>query len=164
MKKVIITGYTAKREGVILETNIPARLKPNRMPSKETFVSWDKVGKLLFEDYTELESVASRDSIRNNTSLKEEVEKQYCMPDEVNTKEEHEQYLKDIGYDKYIQELKDFKEKYEGKFILPKAPFEILEMFINHVGEKDFDMMVSDGETLSAEFDSWLRSVCAIAV
>jgi len=53
MQKVIITGYTAQKEGVILETNIPARLKPNRMPSKETFVSWDKLGKLLFEDYTE---------------------------------------------------------------------------------------------------------------
>jgi hypothetical protein len=81
MEKVIITGYTAKKEGVILETNIPARLKPNRMLSKETFVSWDKIGKLLFEDYTDLEGVASRDSIRNNSSLKEEVEKQYCMPE-----------------------------------------------------------------------------------
>jgi len=50
MQKVIITGYTAKSEGVILETNIPARLKPNRVPSKETFVSWDKIGELLFED------------------------------------------------------------------------------------------------------------------
>ena len=62
MQKVIITGYTAKSEGVILETNIPARLKPNRMPSKVTFVSWDKIGKLLFEDYTD---VASRNSNRN---------------------------------------------------------------------------------------------------
>ena len=65
MQKVIITGYTAKSEGVILETNIPARLKPNRIPSKVTFVSWDKIGKLLFEDYTELEVVASRNSNRN---------------------------------------------------------------------------------------------------
>jgi hypothetical protein len=105
MKKVIITGYTAKSEGVILETNIPARLKPNRIPSKKTFVSWDIIGKLLFDDYTELDGVASRDSIRNNSSLQEEVEKQYCMPDEVNTREEHEQYLKDI------QGFKDFKEK-----------------------------------------------------
>lgn len=163
MQKVIITSYTAKEEGVILETNIPARLKPNRIPSKKTFVSWDKIGKVLFENYTELEDVVSNDSIRNNSSLKEEVEKQYCMPDEINSKEEHEQYLKDIGYDKYIQELKDFKEKYKGKFILPKAPFEILEMFINHVGEKDFDMMVSDGETLSEEFGSWLKLVCTVA-
>ena len=105
METLIITGFTAKSEGVILETNIPARLKPNRMPSKETFVSWDKIGKVLFENYTELEGVASRDSIRNNSSLKEEVEKQYCMPDEVNTKEEHEQYLKDIGHEKYLKGL-----------------------------------------------------------
>lgn len=98
METVIITGFTAKSEGVILETNIPARLKPNRIPSKETFVSWDKLGNLLFENYTESTGVVSRDSIRNNSSLKEEVEKQYCMPDEVNTKEEHEKYLKDIGY------------------------------------------------------------------
>ena len=53
MKKVIITDYTAKSEGVILETNIPARLKPNGMPSKATFVTWDKIGKLLFGDYTD---------------------------------------------------------------------------------------------------------------
>jgi hypothetical protein len=67
MKKVIITGYTAKSEGVILETNIPARLKPNRMhrmPSKETFVSWDKIGKLLFEDYTDEVEVKERKELR----------------------------------------------------------------------------------------------------
>jgi hypothetical protein len=64
MEKVIITGYTAKSEGVILKTNIPARLKPNRMPSKETFVSWDKIGKLLFEDYTDEVEVAERKELR----------------------------------------------------------------------------------------------------
>jgi len=64
MQKVIITGYTAKSEGVILETNIPARLKPNRMPSKKTFVSWDKIGKLLFEDYTDEVEVAERKDLR----------------------------------------------------------------------------------------------------
>jgi hypothetical protein len=65
MQKVIITGYTAKKEGVILETNIAARLKPNRMPSKETFVSWDKIGKLLFEDYTDLDKVEELDNLRS---------------------------------------------------------------------------------------------------
>lgn len=67
MKKVIITGYTAKSEGVILETNIPARLKSNRtprLPSKETFVSWDKIGKLLFEDYTDEVEVKERKELR----------------------------------------------------------------------------------------------------
>ena len=36
-EKVCIVGFIAKNEGVFLETNIPARLKPNRMPSKTTF-------------------------------------------------------------------------------------------------------------------------------
>lgn len=65
MEKVIITGYTAKSEGVILETNIPARLKPNRMPSKETFVSWDKIGELLFKDYTDESGVLERNKLRS---------------------------------------------------------------------------------------------------
>lgn len=64
MQKVIIVGYTAKSEGVILETNIPARLKPNRMPSKETFVSWDKIGNLLFDDYTDEVEVAELNKLR----------------------------------------------------------------------------------------------------
>ena len=38
-KKVYITNFIAKNEGVVLETNIPARLKTNKMPSKTTFVS-----------------------------------------------------------------------------------------------------------------------------
>jgi hypothetical protein len=59
-EKVCIVGFIAKSEGVILETNIPARLKQNRMPSKETFVSWDKIGKLLFEDYTDEVEVKER--------------------------------------------------------------------------------------------------------
>lgn len=63
--KVIITGYTAKSEGVILETNIPARLKPDRILSKKTFVSWDKIGKLLFEDYTDVVEVAELDKLRD---------------------------------------------------------------------------------------------------
>ena len=66
MQKVIITGYTAKEEGVILETNIPARLKPNRMPSKKTFVSWDKIGELLFEDYTNKVEVSELEKLRKN--------------------------------------------------------------------------------------------------
>jgi hypothetical protein len=64
MEKVIIIGYTAKKEGVILETNIPASLKPNRMPSKETFVSWDKIGELLFKDYTDEIDVSKRIKLR----------------------------------------------------------------------------------------------------
>ena len=33
-------------------------------------------------------------------------EHDYCMPDEVETKEQHEQYLKDIGYDEWVEKQK----------------------------------------------------------
>lgn len=97
MGKVIIIGYTANSEGVVLETNIPAKLKTGNVKGKTVWVSWDKIGELLFDNYTELDGVAFRNSLRNNSSLQEEVQK-HCMPDNINTKEEHEQYLKDIGY------------------------------------------------------------------
>lgn len=99
MEKVIIIGFTAKSKGVIIETNIPAKLKTGNVKGKTVFVSWDKIGGLLFENYTDIVDVELLNSIRNNSSLKEEVEKQYCMPNNINSKEEHEQYLKDIGYD-----------------------------------------------------------------
>ena len=84
MEKVIIISYTAKSEGLILKTNIPSKLKTGNIKSKEFFVSWDKIGKLLFEDYTELDGFDNK----------------YCMPDNINSKEEHEEYLKAIGYKK----------------------------------------------------------------
>jgi hypothetical protein len=36
-----------------------------------------------------------------------------CMPDGINSKEEHEEYLKAIGYEKYIKDLEDFKQNNE---------------------------------------------------
>lgn len=66
MKKVIITGFTAKSEGVILETNIPARLKTGNTMQKETYVSWDKIGKLLFDDYTEAIEVSDLRELRGS--------------------------------------------------------------------------------------------------
>jgi len=73
MEKVIITGYTAKSEGIILETNIPAKLKTGNVKGKTVWVSWDKIGELLFEDYTELEGITLRNAIRNKTTLQKEV-------------------------------------------------------------------------------------------
>lgn len=65
-KEIIITGYTAQIDGLILETNIPACLKENRIPSKENFVSWDKIGKLLFENYTNEINVSELDKLRSH--------------------------------------------------------------------------------------------------
>jgi len=64
MEKVIITGYTAKSEGVVLETNIPASLKNGNTKQKETYVSWDKIGKLLFDNYTDAIEVSDLRELR----------------------------------------------------------------------------------------------------
>lgn len=84
MGKVIITGFTAKSEGVILETNVPAKLKTGNVKGKTCWVSWDKIGALLFEDYTELDGVELRNAIRNNSTLKQEVHKNNTTNDNEN--------------------------------------------------------------------------------
>lgn len=110
MGTVIILAFEANKEGVILETNVPAKLKIGNVKGTKVWVSWDKIGALLFENYTELEGVEVRNSIRNNSSLKEEIEKQYCMPEGIDSKEKHEEYLKSIGYTTYrVRNLKDEK-------------------------------------------------------
>lgn len=62
--KIIITKWEATSQGILLTTNIPARLKPNRIAIKETFISWDKIGNLLFENYTEAEEVEELNNLR----------------------------------------------------------------------------------------------------
>jgi len=66
MGNVIITGYTANSEGVVLKTNIPAKLKTGNVKGKTVWVSWDKIGKLLFDDYTELTDVELLNSLRDS--------------------------------------------------------------------------------------------------
>lgn len=63
---IIITAFQAQKEGVVLETNEPAKLKSGNLKSKKTWVSWDKIGELLFEDYTKKESVSDREKLRGN--------------------------------------------------------------------------------------------------
>ncbi len=62
---IVIIGFSnPNSEGVILTTNKPAQLKGGRMPSKETWVSWDKIGAALFEGYTTEDTVAGLDKLR----------------------------------------------------------------------------------------------------
>lgn len=65
MKTVIITHYdNVTDKGLVLHTNIPAKLKDGMMPSKSRFISWDKIGSLLFEDYTDESSVEELSRLR----------------------------------------------------------------------------------------------------
>jgi len=74
--------------------------------------------------------------------LKEDVDKaehKYCMPEGINTKEEHEQYLKDIGYEKYIKDLEHFKDVHVGLYVVDKM---IDDIFTETPDEKDCKTVV----------------------
>lgn len=64
MKEVIIVNFSTQKEGVIFETNIPAKLKTGNVENVRTWVSWDKIGEALFEDYTKRNSVDSMKELR----------------------------------------------------------------------------------------------------
>jgi hypothetical protein len=44
-----------------------------------------------------------------------------CMPDGINSKEDHEEYLKAIGYEKYVKNLEHFKENHVGLYAFDEA-------------------------------------------
>lgn len=54
-----------------------------------------------------------------------------CMPDDVNSKEEHKQYLKDIRYDEYIKKLEHHKDTTCGLYAFDFEPKELLNKFNN---------------------------------
>lgn len=63
--EVIITGFSnATKEGVALHTNIPAKLKTGNIKGTTIWVSWDKIGAALFENYTERYDVADLKKLR----------------------------------------------------------------------------------------------------
>ena len=72
MKKVLILGYSnLTKEGVCLHLNKPAILKHGgQLATKEFWISWDKIGKSLFEDYDDRIDVAELNKTRK--SYKEE--------------------------------------------------------------------------------------------
>ena len=62
-----------------------------------------------------------------------------CMPEGINTKEEHEQYLKDIGREKYIKDLEHFKDSHVGLYVIDKM---IDDIFTDTPEEKDCKTVV----------------------
>jgi hypothetical protein len=70
MKDLIITGFSnPTKEGVNLHLNKKGRLKTGTLTSETFYVSWDKIGQNLFEDYTELTEVNDRRLLRYVTNL-----------------------------------------------------------------------------------------------
>lgn len=63
---VIITGISnPTSEGVVIHLNKPTNLKTGLMVANEFWVSWDKIGRSLFANYTEKNEVAERTELRN---------------------------------------------------------------------------------------------------
>ena len=66
-QEVIITSFgNVTPQGLSVETNIPAKLKTGHLRSKSFWLSWDKIGQNLFEDYTERSEVAELNELRGS--------------------------------------------------------------------------------------------------
>ena len=65
MENVIITGFSnPTTEGVTLHLNKKASLKTGNIKADNFWVSWDKIGKELFDGYTEQQEVSERNNFR----------------------------------------------------------------------------------------------------
>ena len=65
MKDVIVIGVSNfTPEGITLRLNKPARVKGGSMRTQEWWVSWDKIGFSLFENYTEETDIKKLDELR----------------------------------------------------------------------------------------------------
>jgi len=60
-ERIVITGFSnATPEGLTLELSAKGSLKGHGLKSKEFWVSWDKIGSALFDDYcTDLDETKS---------------------------------------------------------------------------------------------------------
>ena len=64
-KEVIITSFSnVTAEGLTLHLNKKTSLKTGNIKRKSFWISWDKIGKLLFEDYTDEVEVKERKELR----------------------------------------------------------------------------------------------------
>lgn len=83
MKNIIITGFSnPTSEGVIIHLNQKASLKTGNLQAAEFWVSWDKIGALLFDSYAEGDSI---DKLREKP-ISAATEKTNNWPDEVRLK------------------------------------------------------------------------------
>jgi len=63
-------------------------------------------------------------------------EPEKCMPDGINSKEEHDEYLKAIGYKKYVEDLQHHKDTTVGLYAFDKELDNIFENIPNKEGCK----------------------------
>ena len=87
--------------------------------------------------YDEIDKLNKR--IINLSLLDTSNDGNYCMPDGINSKEEHDEYLKAIGYEKYVKDLEHFKDTHVGLYVIDKM---IDDIFTETPDEKDCKTVV----------------------
>lgn len=69
-KDIVVTGFSnANNQGVILHLNKPTSLKTGKIVASEFWVSWDKIGNSLFDNYTEFKDPVDIDKLRKESEL-----------------------------------------------------------------------------------------------
>ena len=81
-----------------------------------------------------------------------------CMPEGINSKEEHEEYLKAIGYEKYVKDLQHFKESSVGLNVTDKPIGDLLQMFWQRSPDA-CPLECGEAEKQEVEFKEWVNTV-----
>jgi len=84
-----------------------------------------------------------------------------CMPEGISSKEEHEEYLKAIGYEKYVKDLQHFKDSSIGLNVTDKPIGDLLNMFWQRESDA-CPLECSEAEKQEAEFKEWVKSVSRV--
>ena len=81
-----------------------------------------------------------------------------CMPDGIKSKEEHEEYLKAIGYEKYVKDLQHFKDSSVGLNVTDKPIGDLLSLFWQRTSDA-CPLECSEAEKQELEFKEWAKLV-----
>ena len=80
-------------------------------------------------------------------------EKNYCMPDNINSKEEHLQYLKDIGL---VKKLQHHYDTTIGLYAIDFNPKELIKRFVDSQSDAT-RLLVEDVEELIEDWEKFLN-------
>jgi len=79
----------------------------------------------------------------------------YCMPDNINSKEEHDEYLKAIGYEKHVKMLQYFYDTYVDTYAIDFDPKELIKRFVDSQSDAT-RLLVEDVEELVEDWGNWI--------
>ena len=90
--------------------------------------------------------------------LLQNFEPKKCMPDGINSKEEHEEYPKAICYEKYVKDLQHFKDSSVGLNVTDKPIGDLLQMFWQRSSDA-CPLECGEAEKQEVEFKEWVNTL-----